>query len=95
MKSLICLVLSIFIAFSFSATVTTASASCVYKKVCKKTTHRYRHTCSRTYYAPGYCKQVASSCGGDVVCYPGRYYSCYTDFYYHSGRNTARVEICR
>lgn len=46
-----------------------------------------------SYYYPGYCVADASACGG-VVCYPAQYYQCQTEYYYHSGRNTARVEVC-
>jgi hypothetical protein len=45
------------------------------------------------YYAPGYCVPDACARGGKV-CYPAQYYQCRTDYYYHSGRNTARVEVC-
>lgn len=97
MKTLICFVLSLFIVFSLSSMITTASAktTCTYKKVCKKT-YKYHRTCKRTYYyAPGYCKSYKSCSGGcETVCYAPKRYSCFTDFYYHRGRNTARVEIC-
>lgn len=90
MKRIICLVLSSLLAFSIAAPVSTVSAkkACVCKHA-KAKKHHYR-----TYYAPGYCEEYSSACGRDTVCYSGHYYKCYTDFYYHRGRNTSRVEIC-
>ena len=55
--------------------------------------YRASYPVERYYYAPGYC--VADKCApGGEVCYPAQYYQCRTDYYYHAGRNTARVEVC-
>lgn len=96
MKRIICFVLSCLLAFTMAAPVTTAAAKkvCTCKHVTAKKHHKKHHH-YRTYYSPGYCEEYASACGTDVVCYTGYSYKCWTDYYYHSGRNTARVEICR
>lgn len=105
MKTIFNFILSCLLAFAIAAPINGAVAakkSCVCKhtsvKKQKNKLHRHcyshRHHQYRTYYSPGYCEEYGSACGSDVVCYPGHYYKCWTDYYYHSGRNTARVEIC-
>lgn len=66
-------------------------------KPCKHYKHKKHIKISyptvRYYYTPGYCVKDPCACGG-TACYPGHYYQCRTEYYYHSGRNTALVEVC-
>lgn len=101
MKALICFIVSFMLVFSVSFAANAATKkvcsckySCKYVKTTKhkhkKKTHHYR-----TYYSPGCCKEYATACGSEMVCYPGHYYKCKTEFSYRSGKNSARVEVCR
>ena len=92
MKPLIYLGLALFLISSCFVTAN-AGSSCGYHH-----RHHYSgHYNNRYYYASGYCVERCDdqyTCGCREVCYPARYYDCRTDFYYHRGRNTARVEVC-
>ena len=66
---------------------------CKYVKVGHYKKPRIR---TSTIYVPGSCETRCDPCTGCRYrsCSSGYTANCRTDFYYHSGRNTARVEIC-
>lgn len=46
------------------------------------------------YYAPGYFRKTCcNGCVRESYC-PGYYYRCETNYSYHSGRNSAKVQTC-
>ncbi len=96
MKPLIILLVAVVFVFStFSSSVAFAGKSCACPVVKKH--HRVQRTCERGFYAPGYCENRCNRCSGcyEKACYPGHYYTCRTELSYHSGRNSAVVEVCR
>ncbi|HTM63090.1 MAG TPA: hypothetical protein VL360_01160 [Gammaproteobacteria bacterium] len=103
MKIIISLVLSFLIAFTAMVPIDASAYmvyACGHKHYKKHKHHTYtKKRCGSHYtsgfYSPGYCQEYASACGSDQVCYSGHYYRCKTVFYWHSGRNTSRVEVCR
>lgn len=82
-----------------TTTVTkTVKATPAYKKqkAVKHTQHKHykkHYPAPLYYYEPAYCVADSCACGGKV-CYAPRYFQCHNDFYYQSGRNSARVDIC-
>lgn len=91
MKPLICFILAALLALPLSMS---ASASTKKHCTCQQQKHYKKHYSS--YYVPGYCKTRCCpySCKTVSYCRPGRYITCRTDFYYHRGRNTSKVEVC-
>ena len=94
-KVIIACVLSVFLMVSlFETAYASHKTVCSCKKV--KHHHKYKktHYVQSGYYEPGYCVTKTCGCCSKQVCYEPRYVHCHTDFYYHHGRNTSRVEIC-
>jgi hypothetical protein len=94
MKRLITLALAFIIGSTTLLVVDTAQAgTCGKKRVAHHKKH-YKHYCTRTMYVPGYC--VDRQCGRctQEFCYPAYTLRCHTEYYYHHGRNMARVEVC-
>lgn len=89
MRYVIYLALSCFL----SILISNPAFACKHKHVTK---HK-KHSTYRTMYVEGCCKLKTNCCGKKVwVCTPDVVaYRCKTEVYYHSGRNTARVEVCR
>ena len=97
MKPLIIFLAAVVFVFSTFSTVALAGCGCPNKHYKHYKHYRVQRSCERGFYAPGYCECGRNACSGcyEQTCYSGHYYTCRTELSYHSGRNSAVVEVCR